>query len=145
MQPGLYGGFKSPRNTLIRSGADIARLLDALEAAGMLYLAAGFAHYQAYGPWRDKFNLPSNEIGAAIRKRMRSTFDERSGIARHKLVENRVLTWWVTGAECRSAITLWERAGVPLLDGEDTPVFLRACAEADCDGFFAYSDAPGIP
>lgn len=60
---------------------------------------------------------------------LRSTADERPGIPLHKLCSND--GWWVTSAECQSALHIWERAGMPMDEefGDDWIPFLRSAAE----------------
>jgi len=59
----------------------------------------------------------------------KQTYDERPGIAAYKLCHSND-GWWVTAAECASALKLWEQAGEPAVDGGngDTIPFLRAGA-----------------
>jgi hypothetical protein len=54
--------------------------------------------------------------------------DERPGIPLHKLGSND--GWWVTAAECRSTLQLWERAGSPMPEEfyDDFIPFLRKAA-----------------
>jgi hypothetical protein len=59
---------------------------------------------------------------------MKATYDERPGIALYKLCNSND-GWWVTKAECESALKLWEQAGKPSVDDYgDTIPFLRAGA-----------------
>lgn len=60
---------------------------------------------------------------------LRATGDERPGIPLHKLCSND--GWWVTGAECRSALDIWERAGSPMPEEfrDDWIPFLQAAAK----------------
>jgi hypothetical protein len=59
----------------------------------------------------------------------KQTYDERPGIAAYKLCHSND-GWWVTAAECKSALKLWEQAGQPDVDrgNGDTIPFLRAGA-----------------
>ncbi|OZE95128.1 hypothetical protein CH302_19505 [Rhodococcus sp. 15-2388-1-1a] len=63
---------------------------------------------------------------------VRQTGGERPGIAAYKLVHSND-GWWVTKAECVSALELWEKAGKPDWDLglNDLEPFLRAAAEHD--------------
>jgi hypothetical protein len=65
---------------------------------------------------------------------LRATYDERPGIAVYKLCDTND-GWWVTQAECRSALAMWDAAGQPDVDDGygDTIPFLRA--SADHNGF----------
>lgn len=66
---------------------------------------------------------------AAVRNYFKQTYDERPGIAAYKLCHSND-GWWVTAAECESALKLWEKAGEPDVDQGvgDTIPFLRAGA-----------------
>lgn len=68
----------------------------------------------------------------ANRNYYRQTYDERPGIAAYKLCHSND-GWWVTQAECASALKLWEAAGEPDVDQGvgDTIPFLRAGAAHD--------------
>lgn len=65
----------------------------------------------------------------AVQHTLRSTFDERPGIPLHKLCSND--GWWVTAAEVRSALAMWELAGQPYHPGlrDDVLPFLNKAAE----------------
>jgi hypothetical protein len=77
------------------------------------------------------------EYRAALITHLRSTGDERPGIPLDKFCSND--GWWVTKAECASALKLWEANGRPEVDRfgdrvfNDTIPFLRA--GADHEGF----------
>jgi hypothetical protein len=76
------------------------------------------------------------EYEAAVRSYMKQTYDERPGIALYKLCHSND-GWWVTKAECESALKLWEANGSPKVDEyDDTIPFLRASAAHD--GFRVY-------
>lgn len=64
-----------------------------------------------YWPVNGTPEWPSGADEDAIEQHLRATFDERPGIPLHKLCSND--GWWVTAAECRSALDIWERAGMP--------------------------------
>src|SRR5262245_58702825 len=62
---------------------------------------------------------PLNEAARNLRAEMdtylKATYDERPGIAAYKLCQSND-GWWVTKAECESALKLWEAAGKPDVD-----------------------------
>ena len=74
-------------------------------------------------PW------PKNATAAQIEEHLRATGDERPGIPMHKLCSND--GWWVTAAECQSALGIWERAGTPSHEEfrDDWIPFLQAAAK----------------
>lgn len=59
---------------------------------------------------------PSGATEDEVETHLRNTYDERPGIPLHKLSSND--GWWVTAAECRSALDIWERAGCPEFEEE---------------------------
>lgn len=112
-----------------------------LVAAGLAYWSVG-----SPGDWPERpENLQYDEdsdswVGsgaeafmAAQHAYLKDTHDERPGIAAYKLCGSND-GWWVTRAECQSALQLWEKAGRPVVDEyDDTIPFLQA--GADHDGF----------
>lgn len=117
----------------------------ALVNAGMAYSARGFRPDDwpdMPGSWSDGVHWDAEndapisdearEFQAASSRRLRDTYDERPGIPVHKFSSND--GWWVTKAECASALKLWEAAGEPFLGYEDAESddvihFLRTAAE----------------
>src|SRR4051812_4444739 len=67
---------------------------------------------------------------AAHTAHLKATYSETPGIAVYKLCGTND-GWWVTKAECASALKLWEKAGEPDVDNGngDTIPFLRAGAD----------------
>jgi hypothetical protein len=55
--------------------------------------------------------------------------DERPGISMHKLCSND--GWWVTAMECRTALDIWEQAGMPMHEEfrDDWIPFLQQAAK----------------
>lgn len=86
--------------------------------------------------------LPVNELADQAMAEhvafLKATYSEEPGISVYKLCGTND-GWWVTKAECQSALKLWEEAGCPVVDdlGDwtygDTIPFLRAAA--DHEGF----------
>jgi hypothetical protein len=114
---------------------------DKLEAAGIGYWPRGEIPHAwpdvegaEYGEYDDDLdeapplNDQAREQNRLIEQFMKATYDERPGIALYKLVNSND-GWWVTKAECESALKLWEQAGKPKLDEYgDTIPFLKAGA-----------------
>lgn len=113
-------------------------LRDLLVMHGMAYHAANPPAWEDF-PDRigdehfDDNYEPVTEEGQLYAKRvmkiLRDTGDERPGIPVHKLSDNS--GWWVTKAECVSALQMWERAGCPQHDEifrDDVIPFLRQAA-----------------
>lgn len=112
------------------------RLADLLIGAGMAYWPHGEAKMPDMPMFYDDDQDPLTGDSVVPEHRavewsyLRATWDERPGIAAHKLCRTND-GWWVTRAECESALKLWERAGEPpVVDrlGDVLP-FLRAAAE----------------
>lgn len=73
------------------------------------------------------------EFHAATHAFLKATYSETPGIAVYKLCGTND-GWWVTKAECASALAIWEQNGRPEVDDYgDTIPFLRA--GADHEGF----------
>lgn len=120
---------------LRRSMGNMCFLRDALLRSGMGYEAVCPPHFPDY-PGDEHFDRdykPITEVGRRYRfdvaTTLRSTGDERPGIPLHKTMSND--GWWVTAAECLSALQLWDRAGRPHHDGfrDDAIPFLFKAAE----------------
>ena len=73
-------------------------------------------------------SYPQGGDEADVMDWLRDTRDERPGIPLHKLCSND--GWWVTAAECKSALQLWESLGSPVAEEfrDDWIPFLRAAA-----------------
>jgi hypothetical protein len=69
------------------------------------------------------------ELEAATFTLLKATYSETPGIAVYKLCSTND-GWWVTKAECASALAIWEQKGCPDVDDGygDTIPFLRAGA-----------------
>lgn len=68
------------------------------------------------------------EFNAALFAMLKDTYSETPGIAVYKLCSSND-GWWVTKAECASALAIWEQNGCPRVDDyDDTIPFLRAGA-----------------
>jgi hypothetical protein len=126
------------RRNIGGGGAQAQRLVD----AGMGYWSgpppgvtwpeiegAEFGEYDDDLEHAPPLNEAANEQLAATMAYLKATWDERPGIAVYKLC-NTNDGWWVTKAECESALKLWEQAGKPEVDNYgDTIPFLRAGAD----------------
>ena len=82
--------------------------------------------------WDDEGGIVDPGYRQTVFNHLRQTGDERPGIAAYKLCSSND-GWWVTKAECISALALWEKAGKPDWDLglNDLEPFLRAAAEHD--------------
>ena len=60
---------------------------------------------------------------------LKAARDERPGIPLHKLCSND--GWWVTAMECRTALDIWEQAGMPEVESfrDDWISFLQTAAK----------------
>lgn len=96
--------------------------LDMLAKYDMVYDSVGYpkVDWPDY-PGHEHFNGdgdPVTEAGRvydmAIAAHLKATYDERPGLPAHKFSTND--GWWVTPAECLSAIQLWVKAGRPVVD-----------------------------
>lgn len=68
-------------------------------------------HDIGYWPMGGEKPFPQGGTDDDVMEWLRDTRDERPGIPLHKLCSND--GWWVTAAECRSALQLWEAKGCP--------------------------------
>jgi len=104
-------------------------LRDAMESVSFNDVSMGYWPTQDT-PW------PREATDDEIVAHLKATGDERPGIPMHKLCSND--GWWVTAAECQSALGIWERAGEPQLEafGDDWIVFLQTAAKNS--GFRTY-------
>jgi hypothetical protein len=90
---------------------------------------AEFGEYDDETGETPALNDAAREHRAALISYLKATWDERPGIAVYKLCGTND-GWWVTKAECESALKLWEQAGQPDVDEYgDTIPFLRAGAD----------------
>lgn len=123
----------------LRRGMGSAHVLsEGLVSVGMAYWPHNGVPDFPESPGREHFDEdydPVTEEGHQYRKlvseHLRNTYDERPGIAAHKLCQSND-GWWVTRAECASALQLWERAGQPEFgewDYGDVLPFLRRAAQ----------------
>jgi hypothetical protein len=97
-------------------------LRDAMEAIGVGDATMG------YWPVSDP-EWPTDPDEEELDNFLRAARDERPGISLHKLCSND--GWWVTAMECRTALDIWERAGMPAHDEfrDDWIAFLRQAAK----------------
>lgn len=83
-------------------------------------------------------NVPLNDAAREEQRLaeeyLKATYSEEPGISVYKLCDSND-GWWVTQAECKSALELWEKKGRPEVDRfgdhpayNDTIPFLRAAA-----------------
>lgn len=81
-----------------------------------------------YWPMGGDVPFPTDGDAHDITHWLRDTRDERPGIPLHKLCSND--GWWVTAAECKSALQLWEAKGSPTDEEfrDDWIPFLQAAA-----------------
>jgi hypothetical protein len=98
-------------------------LRDAMQSIGV-----GDAATMGYWPLSEP-DWPRDADDDEIADFLKAARDERPGIPMHKLCSND--GWWVTAMECRTALDIWEQAGMPAKEEfrDDWIPFLQQAAK----------------